>query len=169
MRGIADERAGLAEKGRSGSFANAQDKPASLQRCGVKVELGRRYRFSASHRLHTSRLSDEENRRVFGKCNNPFGHGHNYVLEIRLSGEIDESTGMIANLTDLDAFVEREVIDALDCKSLNEDVAVFRNVVPTTENLCIEIFERLKRFPGARLERVRIQETSNNGFEYAGE
>jgi 6-pyruvoyltetrahydropterin/6-carboxytetrahydropterin synthase len=72
-------------------------------------------------------------------------------------------------LTDIDAFVQREVIDALDCKSLNEDVAVFRNVVPTTENLCIEIFERLKRFPGARLERVRIQETSNNGFEYAGE
>jgi 6-pyruvoyltetrahydropterin/6-carboxytetrahydropterin synthase len=131
--------------------------------------LGRRYRFSASHRLHTAKLSEEENRRVFGKCNNPFGHGHNYVLEIRLSGEIDESTGMIANLPDIDAFVEREIIDALDCKSLNEDVAVFRNVVPTTENLCIEIFERLKRFPGARLERVRIQETSNNGFEYAGE
>lgn len=169
MRGIADERTGLAEKGRSSSFANAQDKAALLRGSGVKVELGRRYRFSASHRLHTARLSEEENRRVFGKCNNPFGHGHNYVLEIHLSGEIDESTGMIANLTDLDAFVEREVIDALDCKSLNEDVAVFRKVVPTTENLCVEIYKRLQKFPGARLERVRIQETSNNGFEYAGE
>ena len=169
MRGIADERAGLADRRRSSSFANAQDEAAPLRERGVKVELGRRYRFSASHRLHTAKLSEAENRSVFGKCNNPFGHGHNYVLEIHLSGEIDESTGMIANLTDLDAFVEREVIDALDCKSLTEDVAVFRNVVPTTENLCIEVFERLKRFPGARLERVRIQETSNNGFEYAGE
>jgi 6-pyruvoyltetrahydropterin/6-carboxytetrahydropterin synthase len=136
---------------------------------GVKVELGRRYRFAASHRLHTAQLSEEENRRVFGKCNNPYGHGHNYVLEIRLSGDIDASTGMIANLADLDAFVEREVMDALDCKSLNDDVAAFRETVPTTENLCIEIYKRLEKFPGACLERVRIQETSNNSFEYAGE
>ena len=132
------------------------------------VELGRRYRFAASHRLHTPQLSEEENYRVFGKCNNPYGHGHNYVLEISLSGEIDESTGMIANLVDLDAFVERE-IEVLDHKSLNEDVAAFRDVVPTTENLCIEIYNRLKKFQGARLQRVRIQETSNNSFEYAGE
>ena len=136
---------------------------------GVRTELGRRYRFAASHRLHTAKLSDDENRRVFGKCNNPYGHGHNYLLEIRLTGDIDESTGMIANLSDLDAFVEREVLDALDCKSLNEDVDAFRDVVPTTENLCIEIYKRLQDFPGARLQRVRIQETSNNSFEYAGD
>jgi 6-pyruvoyltetrahydropterin/6-carboxytetrahydropterin synthase len=135
----------------------------------LRIELGRRYRFSASHRLYTEALSEEENARVFGKCANPFGHGHNYVLEISVSGEVDPATGMIANLTDLDSFVEREVIEAFDHHSLNEDVAAFRDVVPTTENLCIEIYERLKKFPKAKLERVRVQETTNNSFEYAGE
>jgi 6-pyruvoyltetrahydropterin/6-carboxytetrahydropterin synthase len=135
----------------------------------VKVELGRRYRFAASHRLHTEKLSEDENQRVFGKCNNPYGHGHNYVLEVLVSGEVDPATGMIANLADLDGFVEREVIEPFDHRSLNEDVAVFRTVVPTTENLCIEIFQRLKKFPKAKLERVRVQETTNNSFEYAGE
>ena len=135
----------------------------------VKMELGRRYRFAASHRLHTQKLSEEENARVFGKCANPYGHGHNYLLEIAVSGDVDPATGMIANLAELDPFVEREVIEAFDHRSLNEDVAVFRDVVPTTENLCIEIFERLKSFPHAKLERVRVQETTNNSFEYAGE
>jgi 6-pyruvoyltetrahydropterin/6-carboxytetrahydropterin synthase len=136
---------------------------------GVKTELGRRYRFAASHRLHTEKLSEEENARVFGKCANPYGHGHNYVLEVSVSGEVDPATGMIANLTELDSFVEREVIEVFDHHSLNEDVAAFRDVVPTTENLCIEIYKRLKSFPKAKLERVRVQETSNNSFEYAGE
>jgi len=134
----------------------------------VKVELGRRYRFAASHRLHTDKFTEEENVRVFGKCANPYGHGHNYVLEISVSGAVDPATGMIANLADLDAFVQREVLDAFDCRSLNEDVAAFRDVVPTTENVCIEIFERLKSFPKAKLERVRVQETTNNSFEYDG-
>jgi 6-pyruvoyltetrahydropterin/6-carboxytetrahydropterin synthase len=134
----------------------------------VKVELGRRYRFAASHRLHAQQLSEEENRRVFGKCNNPYGHGHNYVLEVRVSGPIDPATGMIANLGDLDAFVEREVLEPFDHKSLNEDVPVFRQVVPTTEALCVEIYRRLKTFPYAKLERIRIEETSNNSFEYSG-
>jgi 6-pyruvoyltetrahydropterin/6-carboxytetrahydropterin synthase len=136
---------------------------------GLKIELGRRYRFSASHRLHSSRLSEEENRRVYGKCNNPYGHGHNYVVEVSVSGAVDPVTGMIANLADLDTFVEREVIEPFDHKSLNEDVAAFRENVPTTENICKEIFERLKRFPKAKLERVRVEETGNNTFEYAGE
>jgi 6-pyruvoyltetrahydropterin/6-carboxytetrahydropterin synthase len=135
---------------------------------GVKIELGRRYRFAASHRLHTDKFSEEENARVFGKCANPYGHGHNYVLEIGVSGEVDPATGMIANLSELDSFVEREVLEVFDHKSLNEDVEAFRNTVPTTENLCIEIFERLKDFPKAKLERVRVQETTNNSFEYAG-
>jgi 6-pyruvoyltetrahydropterin/6-carboxytetrahydropterin synthase len=135
---------------------------------GIKIELGRRYRFAASHRLHTGQLSEEENARIFGKCANPYGHGHNYVLEIGVSGDVDPATGMIANLADLDSFVEREVIDVFDCHSLNEDVAAFRETVPTTENLCIEIFERLKNFPKAKLERVRVQETTNNSFEYDG-
>jgi 6-pyruvoyltetrahydropterin/6-carboxytetrahydropterin synthase len=135
---------------------------------GLKVVFGRRYRFAASHRLHTEKLSEEENSRVFGKCNNPHGHGHNYVVEVHVSGPVDPATGMIVNLTDLDRFVEREAIEPFDHKSLNEDVEEFRRAVPTTENLCKEIYRRLKDFPLAKLERVRIEETSNNTFEYAG-
>src|SRR6202008_2654717 len=114
---------------------------APLESTGLKIELARRYKFAASHRLHTDKFSEEENVRVFGKCANPYGHGHNYVLEISVSGDVDPATGMIANLADLDAFVQREVLDAFDCRSLNQDVAAFRDVVPTTENLCVEIFE----------------------------
>lgn len=135
----------------------------------LTIALGRRYRFAASHRLHSQALNDDENWRVYGKCNNPYGHGHNYIVEVSVSGNVDPATGMIVNLSDLDGFVEREVIEAFDHKSLNEDVAVFRDRVPTTENICIEIFERLKHFPLAKLERVRVEETSNNAFEYAGE
>jgi 6-pyruvoyltetrahydropterin/6-carboxytetrahydropterin synthase len=134
----------------------------------LKMELGRRYRFAASHRLHSEKLSEEENCRIYGKCNNPYGHGHNYTVEVRVSGPVDPATGMIANLADLDAFVNREVVEAFDHKSFNEDMAEFREQVPTTENVCIEIFRRLKAFPKARLERVRVEETSNNAFEYAG-
>ena len=135
----------------------------------LKLQLGRRYRFSASHRLHSAHLTEEENCRVFGKCNNPYGHGHNYIVEVGLSGEVDPATGMIANLADLDAFVQRQVLDDFDHKSLNEDVPAFRDTVPTTENLCIEIFQRLKLFPKAKLERVRVEETGKNSFEYAGD
>ena len=134
-----------------------------------KIELGRRYKFAASHRLHSAQLSEEENCRVYGKCNNPHGHGHNYVVEIAVSGAVDRATGMIVNLEDLDGYVEREVIEVFDHKSLNEDVPAFREVVPTTENVCKEIYQRLKHFPKAKLERVRVEETSNNAFEYAGE
>jgi 6-pyruvoyltetrahydropterin/6-carboxytetrahydropterin synthase len=136
---------------------------------GLKIELGRRYRFSESHRLHSGKLSEEENRRVYGKCNNPHGHGHNYVVEVSVSGTVNPATGMIANLVDLDGFVEREVIEPFDHKLLNEEVAAFREQVPTTENVCKEIYKRLKHFPKAKLERVRVEETSNNTFEYAGE
>jgi 6-pyruvoyltetrahydropterin/6-carboxytetrahydropterin synthase len=135
----------------------------------LKIEFSRRYRFAASHRLHSPQLSEAENCRVFGKCNNPHGHGHNYVVEVSVSGEVDPATGMIANLADLDTFVEQEVLEEFDHKSLNEDVPAFREKVPTTENLCIEIFRRLRHFPHAKLERIRIQETGNNSFEYAGE
>ena len=135
----------------------------------LKIELGRRYRFSASHRLHTSQLSEEENSRIFGKCNYPHGHGHNYVVEVNMSGDVDPATGMIANLAELDAFVERQVLEDFDHKSFNEDVPVFRDKVPTTENLCLEIFQRLKSFPKAKLERIRVEETGNNSFEYAGD
>jgi 6-pyruvoyltetrahydropterin/6-carboxytetrahydropterin synthase len=134
----------------------------------LKIELGRRYRFSASHRLHSTHLTEEENCQVFGKCNNPYGHGHNYTVEIVVSGKVDPATGMIANLADLDSFVARQILDEFDFKSLNEDVPAFRDAVPTTENLCIEIFERLKSFPSAKLERIRVEETGKNSFEYAG-
>jgi 6-pyruvoyltetrahydropterin/6-carboxytetrahydropterin synthase len=142
---------------------------SKAQKGTLKIELGRRYHFAASHRLHSPALSEEENGRIYGKCNNPFGHGHNYVLEVLVSGKIDPATGMIANLADLDGFVEHEILDPFDHKSLNEDVAAFDAAVPTTENLCIEIFRRLQTFPKAKLERVRVQETSNNSFEYAGD
>jgi len=135
----------------------------------LHVELGRRYHFSASHRLHSPQLSDEENCRIYGKCNNPYGHGHNYTVEVRLSGKIDPATGMISNLADLDSFVNERVIEPFDHRSLNEEVPAFQSAVPTTEILCIEIFKRLKSFPHARLEAVRVQETTNNSFEYAGE
>src|SRR5713101_3778551 len=135
----------------------------------LKIELGRRYRFSASHRLHSPHLTAEENSRVFGKCNNPYGHGHNYVVEVSLSGDVDPATGMIANLADLDAFVERQVLEDFDHKTLNEYVSFFFNDTATTENVCIEIFRRLKSFPEAKLERIRVEETGKNSFEYAGD
>ena len=135
----------------------------------MKIHLTRRYRFCASHRLHSAQFDAEENKRVYGKCNNPYGHGHNYVVEVAVSGPVDPSTGMIANLADLDAFVEREVIEPFDHTYLNEEISEFREVVATTENICIEIFNRLREFPRAKLERVRVEETSLNSVEYTGE
>jgi len=135
----------------------------------MKFYLARRYPFSASHRLHSAQLGEEENRRLYGKCNNPYGHGHNYVIEVAVSGPVDPATGMVTNLGDLDAFVAHEVLEPFDHKNLNEDVAEFCDTVPTTENVCIEIFKRLSRFPYARLESVRVEETGKNTFEYAGE
>lgn len=132
------------------------------------VELSRRYRFAAAHRLHRADFSEAENQRLYGKCANPYGHGHNYVLEVTVSGPVDAATGMVANLAELDAFVEREVVEAFDHKYLNEEVGEFRATVPTTENLCREIWRRLRGFGGARLARVRIEETSKNSFEYEG-
>jgi 6-pyruvoyltetrahydropterin/6-carboxytetrahydropterin synthase len=134
-----------------------------------KISLTRRYRFAASHRLHCPALSAEENRRLYEKCNNPYGHGHNYALEVTMTGPVDPQTGMIANLGELDPFVEREVIEPFDQRYLNEEVPEFLDNVPTTENLCREVYRRLKTFPAARLERVRIEETSKNSFEFAGD
>jgi 6-pyruvoyltetrahydropterin/6-carboxytetrahydropterin synthase len=132
----------------------------------MKISLTRRYNFSASHRLHSPKLSETENRRVYGKCNNPFGHGHNYIVEVTMTGPLDRATGMIANLGDLDPFVRREVIEPFDYKYLNEEIREFQATVPTSENVCREIYRRLKKFPSAELERVRIEETLKNSFEY---
>lgn len=135
----------------------------------MKVSLARRYRFAASHRLHNPKWSAETNRELYGKCNSPHGHGHNYVVEVAFTGRVAPETGMIANLGELDPFVEREVIEPFDHRYLNDEIAEFRDVVPTTENVARETFRRLSGFPGARLERVRIEETSKNSFEYRGE
>src|ERR1700746_4204859 len=134
----------------------------------MKISLTRRYRFAASHRLHSPTLSEVENERIYGKCNSPYGHGHNDAGEVTVSGPVDADTGMIANLGDLDPFVQREVIEAFDYKYLNEDVAEFQAIVPTTENVCREIYRRLAKFPVARLERARIQKTSKNRFGETG-
>jgi 6-pyruvoyltetrahydropterin/6-carboxytetrahydropterin synthase len=134
----------------------------------MKAYLTRRYLFSASHRLHSEAMSAEENRSIYGKCNNPHGHGHNYRLEVTVSGQVDPSTGMVCNLVDLDGFVEREVLSRYDLENLNT-LQEFAKSVPTTENLCVEIFEILQRgFSQAHLERVRIEETMMNSFEYSG-
>ena len=133
------------------------------------AHLTRRYRFAAAHRLNSSKLSTDENRAAYGKCNNPHGHGHNYALEVTVSGPVDRSTGMVCNLFDLDSFVEREVLSRYNLENLNT-LPEFTETVPTTENLCIEIFEILQRgFTPAHLENVRLEETMMNSFEYCGE
>ncbi|MBZ5569479.1 MAG: 6-carboxytetrahydropterin synthase [Acidobacteriia bacterium] len=134
----------------------------------MKAHLTRRYWFSASHRLHSEQMSEEENRATYGKCNNPYGHGHNYALEVTVSGPVDAGTGMVCNLADLDGFVAREILARYEHVNLNTRPEFSRRV-PTTENLCTEIFEIVRRgFAHAHLEKVRIEETMMNSFEYAG-
>jgi 6-pyruvoyltetrahydropterin/6-carboxytetrahydropterin synthase len=132
----------------------------------------RRYAFAASHRLHSGQLDDEENRRIYGKCNNPYGHGHNYSIEVSARGPADDSTGLAARISVLDDLVKREVLAPFDHRNLNIDTDAFRDSVPTTENLAFEIGRRLKRnwraaFPGEwpKLEKIRIAETERNIFE----
>ena len=135
----------------------------------MKAHLTRRYMFSASHRLHSSQLSDAENRAMYGKCNNPYGHGHNYMLEVTVSGPVDEATGMVCNLMDLDGFVEKEILERFDIQNLNT-LSEFKDLVPTTESLSMVIYEIMQRgFRFAHLEKVRIEETMMNSFEYAGD
>jgi len=134
----------------------------------MKAHLTRRYIFSASHRLHREQLSEDENRAIYGKCNNPYGHGHNYALEVTVSGQVNPQTGMICDLVDLDDAVRREVLGRFDHQNLNV-CQEFEAAVPTTENLSEVIFNILKQsFTAAHLERVRLEETMMNSFEYAG-
>jgi 6-pyruvoyltetrahydropterin/6-carboxytetrahydropterin synthase len=134
----------------------------------MKAYLSRRYHFSASHRLHSDSFDDAKNREVFGKCSNPHGHGHNYTVQVTLSGQVDPVTGMVCNLADLDAFAQANLIDRFDHKNLNT-LNCFANRVSTTENLSIEIHRIFSSFPAAHLERVHVEETSNNSFDYAGD
>ncbi|MDE3199622.1 MAG: 6-carboxytetrahydropterin synthase [Acidobacteriota bacterium] len=131
----------------------------------MKAYFGRRYMLSASHRLHVDAMSDEENRAAYGKCNNPHGHGHNYTIEVLVGGAVDPETGMVMNLTDLDAVVQTKVVERFDHMNLNHD-PMFLNQVPTTENLCKEVFRIVSgELPAGMLEYVRVEETENNFFE----
>jgi len=135
----------------------------------MNVHLTRRYAFPASHRLHTSALNEDENRSVFGKCNHPHGHGHNYFVEITVSGPVDPVTGMVINLGELDPMVQRTILERYDHANLN-DLPEFASKVPTTENLCKEIQQRLSvALKNVKLEKVRIEETRKNSFVYSGE
>jgi 6-pyruvoyltetrahydropterin/6-carboxytetrahydropterin synthase len=134
----------------------------------MKAYLTRRYMISASHRLQTDALTVEQNRATYGKCNNPYGHGHNYALEVTVSGQVSPDTGMVCDLADLDGAVAKYVVNRFDHQNLNT-LAEFVTRVPTTENLATVIYDILKRsFTAAHLERVRIEETLMNSFEYAG-
>jgi len=136
------------------------------------IRLTRRYRFSASHRLHTSALSESENQALYGKCNNPYGHGHNYILEVSVAGPIDEQSGLVARLETLDTLVQSRLIGTLDHRNLNYDVPVFQSKVPTTENLLEEArrvlsAEWASAFPNGRplLAGMRLLETNRNSVE----
>ena len=134
------------------------------------VYLTRRAEFSASHFYHNPKFSSEENQRIFGKCNNPHGHGHNYVVEVTVAGEVDERTGFVIDLKWLKNLVNREVIDPLDHRHLNKEIPEFRNQIPTTENLAIAIWSRLDgKLNGARLHRVRLYETDDLFVDVYGE
>jgi 6-pyruvoyltetrahydropterin/6-carboxytetrahydropterin synthase len=132
------------------------------------VSLTKTFGFSAAHRLHSSVLSEEENRTVFGKCNNLHGHGHNYELEVTVQGEIDPRTGMIMDLGALMQTVQEEVIERFDHKHLNQDTAEFRTLNPTGENIVKVIWDLLKPKLGAHLTRLGLWETPKNFFEYYG-
>ena len=139
------------------------------------MRLTRRYPFSASHLLHVDGLSEEENDRLFGKCNNPYGHGHNYVLEVGVEGEPDGCTGMVVGRKALDDFVRRTALDRIDHVDLNKDVEEFQGAVPTTENLSLAVHNWLQAGwkaefgdGGAKLDRIRIEETPRNSFEVTG-
>ena len=128
--------------------------------------LSRRYHLSASHRLHSDAFTGEQNRATYGKCNNPHGHGHNYTVEVTFAGPVHPITGMVCDLGQLDAFARTNLLDRFDHMNLNT-LDAFRAIVSTTENFTIEAYRIFQKFPGARLTRVRIEETSNNSFEYS--
>jgi len=133
------------------------------------MQLTRRYHFSASHRLHSDQLSSTANLELYGKCNNPYGHGHNYVLKVTVEGEVDPGTGRVMEPGALDRFVRETVLGPIDHRDLNTDIPAFRSLVPTTENLAVVIASRLRAaWPSscrrAQLKRIDIEETKRNSF-----
>ncbi len=134
------------------------------------IYVTRRAEFSASHFYHNPDLSPEENRRLFGKCNNPLGHGHNYVLEVTVTGPVNPATGMVGDLKELKAVLEREVIEAFDHRLLNKEVAAFKVQQPTSENIVMEIWKMLApKLTFGRLHQIRLYETPDLFVDYYGE
>lgn len=134
-----------------------------------RVTVTRRLRFNAAHRVHNPALSDEENAAIFGKCNNPNWHGHNYILDVSVEGDIDERTGYVLDLAALKQLVEREVVDKVDHRNFNLDVDFMRSAIPTSENIVVAFWRLLvDRVQPARLSRLVLWETENNYVEYTG-
>lgn len=130
----------------------------------------RREHFSAAHRLYNPSWSDEQNDRVFGKCNNPAGHGHNYYVEVTVAGEVDPETGYVVDLKELKRVIHAHVIDKLDHRNLNTDVDFLSGVNPTAENIAIGIWNQLvDRMPQGKLYQIRLYETEKNIVDYRGE
>jgi 6-pyruvoyltetrahydropterin/6-carboxytetrahydropterin synthase len=139
------------------------------------IRVTRRYRFSASHRLHSAALTESENRELYGKCNSPYGHGHDYLIEVSARGPRDRESGLALNTRELDRLVEEEVLLPFQHRNLNLDVPAFADLVPTTENLAAEVRRRLSRrwseifpAPWPVLDRIRIHETRRNAVELPG-
>jgi 6-pyruvoyltetrahydropterin/6-carboxytetrahydropterin synthase len=136
------------------------------------VEITRAEEFSASHRLHSPALDAAANARLYGVCNNPNGHGHNYELEVTVRGRVDAETGMVMNLTDLMAILRERVLPLVDHKHLNLDVPFLEGVIPTAENVAVALWNliqpEIERFEGCRLHRIRLFESRNNRVEYYG-
>lgn len=125
--------------------------------------------FSACHRLHSKFLSDEENRAIFGKCNNPNGHGHNYKFEITLKGPVDPKTGMVFDLAQLKRVIEEKVMKVMDHKNIDKDIPYFQDVVSTTENVTVFIWQQVHPELSGLLFEVKVYETEKNVFTYRGE
>jgi len=134
------------------------------------VYITRKAHFSAAHRLHSDLLDDKQNEKLYGLCNNPYGHGHNYDLEITIKGEPDPVTGMVMDLKDLKDIINKEVVDKMDHKHLNFDVDFMKGIVPTAENIAVVIWNRLKeKIKGGELFEVKLYETPRNIAIYRGE
>ena len=135
------------------------------------MQLTRRVRFSAAHRYHRPEWSEERNREVFGPCSNPYGHGHDYLLEVTAEGEVDPVTGFSANLAEVDRVLREEVVEPLDHQHLNHAVPRFApgGSIPTTENILLLLWERIApRITGARLVRLRLREGADLWVDYDG-
>jgi 6-pyruvoyltetrahydropterin/6-carboxytetrahydropterin synthase len=133
------------------------------------IYVTRRAEFAASHYYHNPEWSAEENRRVFGKCANPHGHGHNYALEVTVAGEVDPRTGMVMDLKELKKILDEEILESLDHRFLNKEVPAFASKIPTTENIAIEIWKMLApKLTFGRLHRIRLYETPDLFVDYYG-